>query len=113
VKALTAVIRATGEPIDGGIWDKEWESPVEPTVLPVVLRELLTCVDALGTQDSLDVAKVLTDWEACGDGLRRACVEVGEGSWVDVGKGEMEGVVRKVREALCKVLAREWVKGGD
>ncbi|KAF8254137.1 hypothetical protein K440DRAFT_532129 [Wilcoxina mikolae CBS 423.85] len=112
-KALTAVIRATGEPIDGGIWDKEWESPVEPTVLPAVLRELLTCVDALGTQDALDVAKVLTDWEACGEGLRRACIEVGEGSWVDVGKGEMEGVVRKVREALCKVLSRGWVKGGD
>jgi hypothetical protein len=112
VKALTAVIRAAGEPIDGGSWDKEWESPVEPTVLPAVLRELLTCVDALGITEALDVCKVLTDWEGCGESLRKASVEVGpEGSWVDLGK---EGdVVRRVRERLCKVLARGWLNGGE
>jgi hypothetical protein len=112
VKALAAVIRAAGEPIDGGVWDKEWESPVEPTVLPAVLRELLTCIDALGVTEALDVCKVLTDWEACGENLRKASVEVGpEGSWVDLGK---EGdVVRRVRERLCRVIARGWLSGGE
>ncbi|KAI5859037.1 hypothetical protein BZA05DRAFT_330503 [Tricharina praecox] len=108
VKALTAVIRAAGEPIDGGSWDRDWESPVEPTVLPAVLRELLGCADALGTADALDVCKVLTDWETCGENLRKVSVEVGpEGSWIDLGR---EGdVVKRVREKLCKVLARGWV----
>ena len=110
VKALAAVVRAAGEPIDGGVWDREWESAVEPAVLPALLRELLECVDWLSMRDGLDVAKVLTDWEACGDCLRReACSEAGDGGWVDVGKEEMEAVVRRVREAVCRVLARGWV----
>lgn len=116
VRALTAVIRSAGEPIDGGVWDRDWESPVEPTALPAILRELLTCVESLGTQDALDVAKVVTDWEGCGDGLRKAAAEVAaaadEGSWVDVGR-ETGQVVKRVREALCRVLAKGWVGGGD
>ncbi|KAA8910279.1 hypothetical protein FN846DRAFT_775426 [Sphaerosporella brunnea] len=112
VKALTAVIRAAGEPIDGGVWDKEWESPVEPTVLPAVLRELLTCADAIGVTEALDVCKVLTDWEACGESLRKASVEVGpEGSWVDL--GNQGDVVKRVRQRLCGVLARGWLKSGE
>lgn len=112
VKALAAVVRAAGEPIDGGTWDKDWESPVEPTVLPAVLRELLTCVDALGTVEALDVCKVLTDWESCGENLRKVSVEVGpEGSWIDL--GNKVDVVKRTRESLCKVLARGWLKSGN
>ena len=110
VRALTAVVRSAGEPIDGGVWDREWESPVEPTVLPAVLAELLGCVAALGTQDALDVAKVLTDWENCGEALRKAAQE--DESWVDVGAAKGD-IVKKVREALSRVLARGWVSGGD
>ncbi|KAI5781932.1 hypothetical protein EDC01DRAFT_619355 [Geopyxis carbonaria] len=115
-QALVAVIRSAGEGVDGGVWDRAWEAPVEPAVLPLLWRELLGCWQWMGVREALDVAKGVTDWEAADGEVKAESDKVwreAKEEWVDVKEEKVQDVLRRVRLGIAKVLADRWVMGEE
>jgi len=72
---------------------------VDPTVLYLLLSELEKTMGLLKVSDAVEVLRVVTDFEACGEGMRKAQV------------GGDVGVLRRVRLGIAGILAKGWLRG--
>ncbi|TGZ84498.1 hypothetical protein EX30DRAFT_1369 [Ascodesmis nigricans] len=94
VKALVSVIRAAGEQIDGGIWDREWGCNVEPRWIPGLGREFAEVLKN-GKEDAVGEIECLEREMERGDGIGMVRVQ--------------NGWEKGLRLGVSKRLAKVWM----